>query len=150
MAFSPDGTMLASVGEDGKIYLWDVLSGELVKNIIIPGRNHIYSVAFSPDGATLAAGDDHNEIRICDVATGELLKTIQTQWGTRSLAYSPDGNILASCGTDIYFWDVNTAELMKTITGHSNDIYTLAFSPDWRTLASGSWDSTVILWDLTK
>ena len=149
VVFSPDGTMLAGVGEDRKIYLWDVSSGELVKNII-PGRNHIYSVAFSPDGATLAAGDDHNEIRICDIATGQLLKTIQTQWGTSSLVYSPDGNILASCGTDIYFWDVNTAELMKTITGHNDDVYTLAFSPDWRTLASGGRGSTVILWDLTK
>jgi WD40 repeat protein len=65
-----------------------------------------------------------------------------------SIAFSPDGNTLASCSQDttIRLWNANTGELIKTLSGHTRWIYSIAFSPDGNTLASGSSDTTVHLW----
>ena len=67
-----------------------------------------------------------------------------------SVAFSPDGNILASGGSDgnIKLWSVETGQELRTIRGHTSNVIALAFSPDRKTLASGSWDKTVRLWDI--
>ena len=68
-----------------------------------------------------------------------------------SVAFSPDGKILASGGWDdtIRSWDATTGELIHTLTGHTEAVYSVAFSPDGKILASGSWDDTIKLWDAT-
>ena len=63
----------------------------------------------------LLQGTNENVIYFWDVATGELKKTIQTEWGSESLVYSPDGTTLASCGGKVYLWDASTGELLKTV-----------------------------------
>ena len=52
-------------------------------------------------------------------------------------------------GDTIHLWDVDTGQLIKTLTGHSRRVWQVAFSPDGNTLASGSGDGTVLLWKLT-
>jgi WD40 repeat protein len=71
-----------------------------------------------------------------------------------SVAFSPDGQILASSGGQddktIILWDVTTHQpLGPPLTGHTDEVADVAFSPDGQTLASASEDKTVILWDMS-
>jgi WD40 repeat protein len=67
-----------------------------------------------------------------------------------SVAFSPDGKILASGSDDhtIKLWDVATGQEVRTLTGHTWEVWSVAFSPDGKILASGSWDGTILLWDV--
>ena len=71
-------------------------------------------------------------------------------WVT-SVAYSPDGDALASGSFNhiVRLWDATTGELRTTLRGHTNSVWDVAYSPDGSTLASASFDETVRLWDAT-
>jgi len=98
VAFSPDGTTLASSGTGKSIALWDVRAGKLLREI--PGHPHpAQSVAFSADGRTLVSGGDYQEVRLWDVGSDRLLATLMTfaegKDGPGSndwLAITPDGS----------------------------------------------------------
>ncbi len=68
-----------------------------------------------------------------------------------SIAFSPDGKILASGSGDktIKLWDISTGETIKMLTGHSKGVDSVSFSPDGKILASGSYDKTIKLWDVS-
>ena len=168
MAFSPDGQMLARSA--GGVRLWNVATGTLL-HTLTSQTGEILSVRFSPDGQTLASGDGFSDwtelgitehtIRLWDVASGEPRKTITGHVGTvASLCWSPDGQTLASGGGysggeppspdyTVRVWDVTTGELRRTLIGHTGEILSVRFSADGQTLASGSADGTILLWDIT-
>jgi WD40 repeat protein len=82
---------------------------------------------------------------------GNLLQTLTGHFGwVRSVAYSPDGQTLASGSDDnsIKLWDVKTGNLLQTLFGHFDWVLSVAYSPDSQTLASGSRDNTIKLWDV--
>ena len=125
---------------------------EDIKRSVVPK-----ALVFSPDG-TLIAGGAFREIRLWDATTYETRMVICLPQGCQSayaLTFSPCGRYLASGswwqGTkkvSIRLWNVATGENIATFWGHSTDVQDLAFSPDGVLLASGSYDGTILLWDL--
>ncbi len=150
VAFSPDGTILASGGHG--IKLWDVVTRTEIATL---DMNFIfYSVSFSPDGAILASGGSGSSdgtVNLWDVATGTNIATLEGHSGNvHSVSFSPDGTILASGSENntVILWDVATGTNIATLKGHSYRINSVSFSPDGEILASGSFDDTVKLWDV--
>ena len=150
VAFSPDGTTLASGSSDGTAKLWDVASQEEIATLY-PHGSQVTSVDFSPDGTTLA-GTAWGDIVLWDVASGEVIATISgDHYGLRSVVFSPDGTTLAAArrGT-IVLLDVASREAIATLEGHSDVVRSVAYSPDGTTLASGSRDGTAKLLDVAS
>jgi WD40 repeat protein len=148
VAYSPDGQTVASGSLDKTIKLWNINTGNLLQTL-----EGYYIVAYSPDGQTLAlaSGSDDKTIKLWDVNTGNLLQTLKGHSElVNSVAYSPDGQTLASGNNDktIKLWNVNTGNLLQTLEGHSNSVLSVAYSPDGQTVASGSRDSTIKLWNV--
>ncbi len=151
VAFSPDGKLLASAGQEGHIILWDANTHQIIHEFlgIIGAMN---TVAFGPDGQLLASGGTDGMLYLWDVQTGEsvgdaLYDHTDSIW---RLAFSPDGKMLASASQDqtLILWDVATRQMIgKPLTGHTDAVYDVAFSPDGTLMASGSADGTVRLWD---
>ena len=155
VAFSPDGSTLAS-GDYGKhVTLWDVKTRQPIQ--ILSGHSGIVrSVAFSPDGKTLASGSADKTIILWDTQTGQFREQLRGHSVLiNSLSFSPDGSTLASGSGDttIILWDMNRGQpISRPLNGyiHFGPILSIAFSPDGKTLASGSLDTTIMLWDVEK
>jgi WD40 repeat protein len=155
LAWSPDGTMLASgnkdrprhVGAGPPIRPWDVSTGKMIRQM---GKHaEARFLAWSPDGKTLAAAAD-GTIHLFDPATGQELRQIFADgFAVNSVAWSPDSKTLASAGWDqtIRLWDPFTGTQLRQIEGHQKSVLLVSWSPDGKTLASGGWDRTIRLWD---
>ena len=151
VAFSPDGSLLATGDSNGYLRLWQVTTGQ--QRLICRGHaGWVLAVDFSPDGKKLASGSNDQDVRLWDVQTGNGLKTLQGHtnmvWSVR---FSPDGQQLASGSHDqtIKVWDVATGQCCQTLRSHTSGIFTVVFSPEGQILASSSMDRTVKLWNLT-
>ena len=166
MTLSPDATRLAATSSDGHeiypIWLWDVNTGELL--FTLEGHTRwIRALAFSPDSKTLASGDGGNTIRLWDMDTRTPRATFKiSEGGFHTLTLSPNGKLLASGSNDgrVRLWDATVkkqagwstfGKYVPTLTlrGHKNRVSALAFSPDGKTLITGSHDGSIRAWDTT-
>ncbi|MHC5673305.1 protein kinase domain-containing protein [Nostoc sp.] len=161
VVFSPDGQILASGSWDKTIKLWDVNSGREICSIT-GHQLQVNAVAFSPQGQVLASASYDRTIRLWQISALEdfqrelqnrpcysLLSTLSGHaWAVLTVAFSPDGQILATGSDDntIKLWEVNTGQLICTLVGHSWSVVAVAFTADGETLLSASCDKTVKLW----
>jgi WD40 repeat protein/predicted Ser/Thr protein kinase len=154
LAFSPDSSWLVSgCHGDESLHIWNVATARLQHRFKGPGRIAIQAIAVSPDGARIAAGDADGRATIRDAATGAEVHAfgMALVGAKKSLAYSPDGRLLAGTGEDptqIDLWDTQTRQRSARLTGHSGFVHSVAFSGDGRLLASASADRTVRVWDV--
>ncbi|MBD2065985.1 tetratricopeptide repeat protein [Leptolyngbya sp. FACHB-671] len=165
VTFSPDGQALASGNIDATIKLWQLNSGKVHSTLKGHGWD-VNSVAFSRDGQILVSGSLDGAIKIWNWRTRELLHTLNrpspsdligswVSWfdssvgAIWSVAISPDGQMIASGGSDqpIMLWNAGTGKLVRTLTEHSGTVFCVTFSPNGKLLASGGDDNTLRIWN---
>jgi WD40 repeat protein len=153
VSFSPDGKILASGNAIDKIVrLWDVASGQELR--ILEGHSKLISgVAFSPDGKTLASGSLDNTLKLWTVANGKEMRTLNSPQPVISVAFSSDRKTLAGGSIGMTkLWDVASGKELHTLPSKSSSlsIYSVAFSPDGKTLATVSETKVIELWDVAS
>jgi WD40 repeat protein len=155
LAFSSDGRMLASGGQNSTIKLWDLDSGTEQPVYVIPHAHlsQVLSLAISSQTQTLISSGADRTIKLWDLATGKKKSPhILTGHAGRvwCVAISPDGTKIASASGDytVKLWDLATGKLLQTFTGHLGEVRAVAFSPDGNLIASGGDDMEIKLWQL--
>ncbi len=163
LTFSPDGTKLVARGERSSFetLIWDVESSD-ISHIL---KESAETAAFSRNGTMLATIHSlHSfDIHLWDTETGKMLHKIRPRGENKvqgaTITFSPAGSILLVSKVSsvlqfpsdfIEIIDIRTGDTLRSLPGHTEPIETLVFSHDGKTLASGSMDGTVLLWDWEK
>jgi WD40 repeat protein/class 3 adenylate cyclase len=149
--FSPDGSMLATTGDDGFLKIWDPDTGAEIATV--SGTTGAVGQSFDADGGLVAATwPEDGTIQVAEAATGTIVRTIDLDTFPFDTALSPDGSLLAVAGADADFvpvFDVRSGDLEFELPRQGGSVNSVAWSPDGRWIATGVTDSSVGVWDVT-
>jgi WD40 repeat protein/serine/threonine protein kinase len=159
VAFRPDGQVVASGDNYGTIRMWEACGGKPVGTL----RGHsgdVFGLAFSPDGRRLASASQDRTVKVWDLTTDQESHTLGdcqggNNSGVQSMAFSRDGRWLAISDETLPAWPTKVLSVFDRkkgrkipLAGHTDWVSSVAFDPNGRLLASGSFDRTVRLWDV--
>jgi len=177
VAYSPDGKLIATAGADRVVILWEVATGERLRTLAghtddkpgtLPILRGVMAIVFSPQCAQtsgagarrcpLASVGMDGQLIVWDALNGEKLLTYQDEiGGLKSVAYSPDGKLLAVGNTgdfnnpvgDVKLLDATTGEVLRRLPAYPGWVWSLAFSPDLERFASVHFWGTGKVWDVS-
>jgi len=158
VAFSPDGKLLATGGDDDHIKVWDAQTGAFLYDL---GQHDgtVWGLAFRPGSNQLASVSTDRTVKVWDLDTRQLLYTIAAVGGqpghldwTYSVAYTPDGKTILTAGADrtVRIWDADFGRSLGTLTGHTLQVYDVAVSPDGTHVATAGEDRTIRYWNISR
>jgi WD40 repeat protein len=150
VAVRPGGGALASGHSDGKVRLWDAVTGQ--PSVVMTGHSgDVQGVAFSPDGSRIATAGADKTVRLWDAEShNELWKGQGHEKGVFDVCFGPDGRLLASSGYDrnVRLWDADTGEPGLVLEGAGDVLFRVSFSPDGESVAAACKDGSVLVWDV--
>ncbi len=147
-----DGSRIITGDQIGRVWSWDVATGNRIQAYDKQGYSAIYDLAISSDNRWLAIAGSAPIIRIIDLNGGREVAQLNPGKASSNYAlqFSPDGKVLTSGGDShsIQVWNTADWTLQKTLPGHDGTVRCLAFTPDGKTLVSGGNDEMVKVWNL--
>jgi len=150
MDIDPLGKQLVSAEMNRTFQLWDIFTGEVVKNM--EGHEEpALAVSFSQDGKYLASGSNDRQVFLWDMNTLEVISTFHGHSDhIYDVAFSPDGTLLAAASKDksVRIWNIAEKKVMQVLKGHQDMVMEIEFSRDGRYLLSASADYSIRLWDV--
>jgi WD40 repeat protein/tRNA A-37 threonylcarbamoyl transferase component Bud32 len=154
VAYFPDGHRCAVIGHNGTLQLWDTSAKKLLKPLAEPAVSVVQddvtrSVAVDRLGRYVASAGDDECVYLWEVDAGRKRKLAGHNAAVFDVAFSPDGQRLASASRDgtVKVWDVYEGSELLTCQGHTHTVMAVTFSADGARLASASFDWTAKLWD---
>ncbi len=152
--YSPCGRYLAAGGYDASVRRWQVAENGLTSMSALSGHNGwVQSLAFHPDRRRLFTADSWGEVRCWAYAEREpqpLVTIAEAHDGwVRDMAVSANGQFLATCGMDqkVCVW-TSVGRKVRELTGHNDDVFSVGFHPNNRSLVSGDMHGKVFQWDI--
>ena len=139
--FSPDGSILATTGDDGLLKMWDPDTGELIASV--SGTTGAVGQSFDADGRLVAAAwPEDDTVRVAEAATGTIVRTFEgLDTFVFDTALSPDGSRLVVGSADVDFasvFDVRTGDVVLELPRHTYSVNSVSWSPDGRWIATGA------------
>jgi WD40 repeat protein/serine/threonine protein kinase len=149
IVFSPDGQTMLSTSWDETLILWDFATGQAI-DVLQGHKDWVNDVVFSSDNQTAISASRDRTLILWDIANREYDRVWVHNAPVYDIALSANSDraLTASGDNQIVLWNTAINEILNTFEGHTQRIQAIKLLPDGRTFLSGSYDETVVLWDM--